>query len=154
MDDMAITSGKKERGKVTLESVLLFLGGGVGVAIISGIVTIIRARMGAKQGEPKLRADITDQITELASEWLEKATERLKAVEDENKTLRSKVETLEAAAKIELQQRQQMIDHVAAVHSWIERGAKPPPPARPVWAPGTMILGTLVDNEIPDRNLG
>ena len=138
----------------TLQIVLTFLSGGVGAALIAGFVTLVRGHSGDKRDDQKLRADITDQITDMASEWLEKATERLKAVEDENKELRTKVETLEAAAKIELYQRQEMIDHAAAVHSWIERGAKPPPPARPIWAPGTTILGTLVDNKIPDRNLG
>lgn len=137
-----------------LQVVLGFLGGGVGAALIAGFVTLIRGRSGDKREDKKLRADITDQITDMASDWLTKAEERLKAVEDENSKLRNEVDTLKRAAEIELHQRQQMIDHVAAVHSWIERGAKPPPPARPSWAPGSMIMGTLVDNELPDRNLG
>ncbi|MFA5387320.1 MAG: hypothetical protein WC322_02900 [Candidatus Paceibacterota bacterium] len=137
-----------------LQVVLGFLGGGVGAALIAGFVTLIRGRSGDKREDKKLRADITDQITDMASDWLTKAEDRLKAVEEENAKLRTKVETLEQAAEVELRQRQQMIDHVAAVHSWIEKGAKPPPPERPVWAPGTMIFGTLVDNGVPDRNLG
>ena len=137
-----------------LQIALTFLSGGVGAALIAGFVTLVRGHSGDKRDDQKLRADITDQITDMASEWLEKATERLKAVEDENKTLRTKVETLEAAAKIELYQRQQMIDHVAAVHSWIERGAKPPPPVRPTWAPGTLTLSQLASQEVLNSNIG
>lgn len=157
---MAITPANKRRSKVTpdqfqlLQAILLFLGGGVGAAFIAGLVTLFQGRGGKQRADTKLRTDIADQLTDMASDWLTKAEDRLKAVEDENAKLRAKVESLEQAAKIELHQRQQMIDHVAAVHSWIEKGAKPPPPERPTWAPGTLTLEHLAAQEIVDSNLG
>ena len=160
LDDVAVPSEDKERGKVNpeqwqiLQVVLGFLGGGVGAALIAGFVTLIRGRSGDKREDKKLRADITDQITDMASDWLTKAENRLKAVEEENTKLRTEVDSLKRAAAIELQQRQQMIDHVAAVHSWIEGGAKPPPPVRPTWAPGTLTLSQLASQEVLNSNIG
>lgn len=135
------------------------LGGGMVTALITAIVTLVRGRAGDKRENKKMRADITDQVTDMAGEWLDRAQKeivalrnevdelkrdrerlaqaeaRLTEVERENSALREEVETLKTAASAEWIQRQQMIAHVSAVHDWIEGGAKPPPPQRPDWAP-------------------
>ena len=80
-----------------------------------------------------LRAEV--DVLKADRERLEAAEQRLTEVEAENRSLRDEVDKLKSAAVLELEQRQQMIDHVSAVHDWIEGGAKPPPPARPPWAP-------------------
>jgi len=128
------------------------LGGGFIASVIGAIVTLVRGRSGDKRTDKKLRADITDQVTDMASDWLDRANieikalraevdalkldrERLAQAEREVETLKREVETLKRESESEQKQRAKMIGHVSAVHDWIESGATPPPPARPPWAP-------------------
>lgn len=133
----------------TFEQVGLFVGWfGLIATAFATVVGGIRALLRGPKEDKSLESDIQDRVTAMAERWLKVADARLVAVEEENAKLRTKVETLEYAKKFELRQRQQMIDHVAAVHSWIEGGAKPPPPDRPTWAPGNLTLEALADQEI------
>jgi len=138
------------------EQVLLVLigtfGGGFVATLIGALVKLIQGRAPDKRADKKLRADITDQVTDMASDWLDRANgeikalraevdalkldrERLAQAEREVERLRDEVDTLKRESANEQEQRAKMIEHVSAVHDWIESGATPPPPARPPWAP-------------------
>jgi hypothetical protein len=59
----------------------------------------------------------------------------IEALRTDNSGLRLEVNELQAGAKV-------MVDHVSAVHDWIESGAQPPPPERPHWAPRSAVTPT------------
>lgn len=95
---------------------------------VSSAATIMYATVTARLSAQDVKVDAQDQK-------IDSQDVQIDSLRAENLALRDEVNTLKTAAADAIEQSKQMIEHVSAVHDWIEGGAKPPPPLRPPWAP-------------------
>ena len=103
--------------------------------MITALAALVTAMVGALIGLLKGKQDgasITRQAVESAQSFW---AETLAAQREEVDRLRARVEYLEETKR----ETDRLIDHVESLHSWIERGKRPPDPVRPSWlTPGVF----------------
>ena len=99
--------------------------------MITASAALVTAVVGALIGLMKGKQDgasITRQAVESAQSFW---AETLAAQREEVDRLRARVEYLEETKR----ETDRLLDHVESLHSWIERGKRPPDPVRPSWLP-------------------
>ena len=97
-------------------------------ALVTAVVGALIGLMNGKQDG----ASITRQAVESAQSFW---AETLAAQREEVDRLRARVEYLEETKR----ETDRLLDHVESLHSWIERGKRPPDPVRPSWlTPGVF----------------
>ena len=103
--------------------------------MITALAALVTAMVGALIGLLKGKQDgasITRQAVESAQSFW---AETLAAQREEVDRLRARVEYLEETKR----ETDRLLDHVESLHSWIERGKRPPDPVRPSWlTPGVF----------------
>ena len=121
---------------LTMTFQLIFGTGGIG-AIIAGIVSLSRAHQEGEQLKDDLQARMQERayaMLEMEGLRVDQAMARAQEAENLNEETRKRLRKLERA--FDSYQREKEIEHrelmqnLDEVYSWIEAGAKPPPPAR------------------------
>ena len=127
---------------LTMTFQLIFGTGGIG-AIIAGIVSLSRAHQEGEQLKDDLQARMQERayaMLEMEGLRVDQAMARAQEAENLNEETRKRLRKLERA--FDSYQREKEIEHrelmqnLDEVYSWIEAGAKPPPPARRIWLKG------------------
>ena len=127
---------------LTMTFQLIFGTGGIG-AIIAGIVSLSRAHQDGEQLRDDLQARMQERayaMLEMEGLRVDQAMARAQEAENLNEETRKRLRKLERA--FDSYQREKEIEHrelmqnLDEVYSWIEAGAKPPPPARRIWLKG------------------
>ena len=127
---------------LTMTFQLIFGTGGIG-AIIAGIVSLSRAHQEGEQLKDDLQARMQERayaMLEMEGLRVDQAMARAQEAENLNEETRKRLRKLERA--FDSYRREKEIEHrelmqnLDEVYSWIEAGAKPPPPARRIWLKG------------------
>lgn len=127
---------------LTMTFQLIFGTGGIG-AIIAGIVSLSRAHQDGEQLRDDLQARMQERayaMLEMEGLRVDQAMARAQEAENLNEETRKRLRKLERAfdsyqREMDIERRK-LMQNLDEVYSWIEAGAKPPPPARPIWLKG------------------
>ena len=123
---------------LTMTFQLIFGTGGIG-AIIAGIVSLSRAHQDGEQLRDDLQARMQERayaMLEMEGLRVDQAMARAQEAENLNEETRKRLRKLERAfdsyqREMDIERRK-LMQNLDEVYSWIEAGAKPPPPDRPV----------------------
>lgn len=134
--------------EAAIRDLLVAIGGGGGLlAIWRVLAEFWRQHRDGRRDDETLRVDITERLQRMADQALATMEARLVAAETAATQARMRADEIERKAAEAKQQaeslrvevdeiradRDQLLGHLVSVHDWIDGGAKPPPPTRPVW---------------------